>query len=514
MAGIDFIHQNGVDYEIVPEIAPRFKTTVNYAAGDCVIYNAEAYRFKTAHLAGAWIGTDAEKFLVGEELGAIKEDLNAYIITLSSECIQAVETESGYYNTANGKKYNSDEWVRSTTLIPFVSTKDTAVYSTCGYTVNIACYDKNKNILDSTYYAQAYVVGDRSTPKPIPKGTFYLGLNIHNSGATKISIAELPSANVVEYPFTPFYLIENCWATQSGNVLITESYDCVLIPVTAGDVWYTNSTAAANFICFDKTGTFLGMASVTSINNHGNLYTIPADAVYAYVNVQHNKTHGNYSTVYHKMTKGVKILCIGDSITWLDGQTSTSYDNASLFLGYQKQLTAKGYEVTSAGYSGYIYAVDGEHSSIYTKIVTDEYDVSGYDYIVLAGGTNDDLYAVPVGSIPSAYSGVTHDISTTLGALAGLIDYIRANNPTCKIILCTQLKSESLSRPYAEAVQYADGIRNIAKFESCYLVDLFENMNIQPFTDGFDLYFYDTTHPRKAGMQRMGALIAQAVESA
>lgn len=76
MAGIDFIHQNGVDYEIVPEIAPRFKTTVNYAAGDCVIYNAEAYRFKTAHLAGAWIGTDAEKFLVGEELGAIKEDLS------------------------------------------------------------------------------------------------------------------------------------------------------------------------------------------------------------------------------------------------------------------------------------------------------------------------------------------------------------------------------------------------------------------------------------------------------
>lgn len=77
MAGIDFIHQNGVDYEIVPEIAPRFKTTINYAAGDCVIYNAEAYRFKTAHSAGAWIGTDAEKFLVGEELGAIKEDLNA-----------------------------------------------------------------------------------------------------------------------------------------------------------------------------------------------------------------------------------------------------------------------------------------------------------------------------------------------------------------------------------------------------------------------------------------------------
>lgn len=79
MAGIDFIHQNGVDYEIVPEIAPRFKTTINYAAGDCVIYNAEAYRFKTAHSAGAWIGTDAEKFLVGEELGAIKEDLSVAI---------------------------------------------------------------------------------------------------------------------------------------------------------------------------------------------------------------------------------------------------------------------------------------------------------------------------------------------------------------------------------------------------------------------------------------------------
>ena len=97
MAGIDFIHQNGVDYEIVPEIAPRFKTTINYAAGDCVIYNAEAYRFKTAHSAGAWIGTDAEKFLVGEELGAIKEDLNAEQAGVIFPTLTSSDFTQGYW---------------------------------------------------------------------------------------------------------------------------------------------------------------------------------------------------------------------------------------------------------------------------------------------------------------------------------------------------------------------------------------------------------------------------------
>lgn len=76
MAGIDFVHQNGVDYEIVPEIAPLFKTTVSYHAGDHVIYEAGWYIFKADKSAGAWDATKADgPFKVSEQLINIKEEL-------------------------------------------------------------------------------------------------------------------------------------------------------------------------------------------------------------------------------------------------------------------------------------------------------------------------------------------------------------------------------------------------------------------------------------------------------
>ena len=76
MAGIDFIHQNGVDYEIVPEIAELFSTTKTYHTGDHVIYEAGWYTFKTDKYAGAWDATKVNgPFKVSEQLTDLKEDL-------------------------------------------------------------------------------------------------------------------------------------------------------------------------------------------------------------------------------------------------------------------------------------------------------------------------------------------------------------------------------------------------------------------------------------------------------
>ena len=60
MAAIDHINQNSVDYEIVPEIAPLFKTTETYVVGDHVIYQANWYTFKEAKTAGAWDATKVD----------------------------------------------------------------------------------------------------------------------------------------------------------------------------------------------------------------------------------------------------------------------------------------------------------------------------------------------------------------------------------------------------------------------------------------------------------------------
>lgn len=76
MAAIDQVSLGETTYELVPEIAPLFDNTKEYAIGDYVIKDAALYKFKAAHAAGAWVGTDAEVITVGNELTDLKADLS------------------------------------------------------------------------------------------------------------------------------------------------------------------------------------------------------------------------------------------------------------------------------------------------------------------------------------------------------------------------------------------------------------------------------------------------------
>ena len=77
MAKLDIINYKGTPCEIVPEIAPLFKTTEDYSAGDHVIYEAEWYTFKEAKEAGAWDATKVDgPFKVANEIAGLKEDLS------------------------------------------------------------------------------------------------------------------------------------------------------------------------------------------------------------------------------------------------------------------------------------------------------------------------------------------------------------------------------------------------------------------------------------------------------
>lgn len=77
MAKLDQVNYKGTIAEIVPEIAPLFKTTETYAAGDQVIYEADWYTFKEAKEAGAWDATKVDgPFKVADEIVSLKEDLS------------------------------------------------------------------------------------------------------------------------------------------------------------------------------------------------------------------------------------------------------------------------------------------------------------------------------------------------------------------------------------------------------------------------------------------------------
>ena len=76
MAKLDSINYKGTLQEIVPEIAPLFKTTEAYSAGDHVIYEAQWYTFKADKAAGAWDDTKVDgPFTVSEDITQLKNTL-------------------------------------------------------------------------------------------------------------------------------------------------------------------------------------------------------------------------------------------------------------------------------------------------------------------------------------------------------------------------------------------------------------------------------------------------------
>ena len=219
-----------------------------------------------------------------------------------------------------------------------------------------------------------------------------------------------------------------------------------------------------------------------------------------YVNVYRANTKGVNSEMadYVARLNGKKILAIGDSLTWLDGR-SNNYGGMPRFSGWQRQLRLAGYDVISAGYSGNPYAtgldiVDGVDYSIYKEIVTNAYPVSGYDMVILFGGTNDVLYNGALGDRPTDYSNRTFDASKFNGALGAIISYIRTNNTTAQILLASFPKSEAVTRAYSNARSRVSEIEYNADFWSCKYVNVWADLNVQPTYDGFDQFFYDAGH--------------------
>lgn len=419
------------------------------------------------------------------------------------------------WETTTGNKINFNDRISSHELIPI--SEPTLFISSCGYPVTIVCYDENKQYL--TYViARDLATFTGSVFQGTSLATKYIGLNVNTNGnvLNEISIHALTGQDVVKSPFISGdnYLYLQNKIIQNGTLSTNSNYDVVLLPCKEGDKFYINSRGQHNFSSYKYPSTFLSEASYTNIERLSRIYTMPSDTNFTMFNIPHASTHGGeMSRVVSKITKNEKILAIGGSYTWLDNSTG-GYDGSTLFLGWQKILEEDGFEIESAGYNGYTYAtgVSGV-GSMYTEIVTNNYDVSNYDIIILFGGSNDILYNVPLGTRKTSYNDHSFDSDTFNGALGGIIYYIRQNNPSCKIILCSPIKSEASSRDYNNSEKYIEEISYNSSFWSCYYNDLFRTFNTSPYTNNFSDFYYDNTHPNKSGMERLGELMLKAVKN-
>ena len=415
--------------------------------------------------------------------------------------------EAGYYSSVDGSKQSGGTYNRTPYLIP---AEENTYYVSSQGDVYCACFNSAKQYLGRCILSNR---NSRGKIEPTLAGTAYVGL--YQSNATGFNLVKLDSSNVnaIEYPYdgTDYIHLEQIWINGNGEVANTTNLDLIIMQnVKAGDKYYVSNDAAVNAVAFNSALEKLTVQSES--RGRGSVYTVPADACTMYFNLYRNRTTGvdNHMSDYIcKVTKS-KVLAIGDSLTWLDGKAN--YGNAEVFVGWQKQLRMNGYDVVTLGYSGYPYTegidvVEDVSYSIYKEIVTNQATVSGYDFIILFGGTNDVLYNATKGSRPTVYANRVFNSETFNGALGGIISYIRQNNSTAKIMLLSFPKSQATARVFTDAYPFVQEIEYNAKFWSCKYVDIFEKMNVQPSYSGFSTFFYDDTHPNYLGMQRIGEII-------
>ena len=441
------------------------------------------------------------------------QDQTVGITTIS---LTADDLESGYYSSIDGTKQESSSYIRSKEIYPI----DGGYFykSDINVQVQICVYDENKEFISRVYLSPAHTSAKRAI---IPSNARYCAL-FTSSSASSIAITKLDSSKVtcVKHPYSDKDIDETFGYWINGNGEISKSSNFILLSfynIKAGDKYYVSNDASYNGICFDANGDKLTVDSEL-VAPYGKIFTVPSGAVVIYFNIYVATKTGineDYAEYVSKITKSEKILCIGDSVTWLDGRGT--YGGSSHLMGYQRVLRQSGYDVRSAGYSGYPYAEEIHDQgdvkySIHNEIVGKEYDVSGYNIIVLVGGLNDISLSSPLGDRVNDYQPSSMDVNTLNGSLSSIIRYIRSNNDRARILLCTTLKSQDPSRTWIKSYALNNEIKYNGEFWSCYLIDVFANFNVQPFTDQFGDYFYDATHPNWRGMGRLGEIILKAVQ--
>ena len=118
-----FTVTNGADSEIAASsLAGTFSTTVDYSAGDHVIYNGLLFRFIIDHPAGIWIGTDAHSVMLSSEVIELRSAVESLTEKQESSNVfdqaNAVIVEGKYLNYTNGNEGTNAQYCYAADFIP------------------------------------------------------------------------------------------------------------------------------------------------------------------------------------------------------------------------------------------------------------------------------------------------------------------------------------------------------------------------------------------------------------
>lgn len=432
---------------------------------------------------------------------------------------------SSYYSTVTGEIINEPSFIRSKYLVPcgegilFTSADHEA-----GDGMFIICYDRDKKYLGYCPVNSTNAPHPGASLRVTYPDTAFIGLTIKvplipEFFTVTLTPVSAPVDNFIEWPFSKsgkeYIYAENYWINGNGDIAATTNYDCVMFPAGNIKEVYTNATMAYNFFCVSADNVLLSTGSEYEGENLGRRYTVPEGTALIGMNVQKamaKKGAGdvtvevlNYITFTREEAadlplNGKVIWCIGDSITWLDGQYNV--DNCTHFTGYQRELRKRGARVYSFGYSGGVVAKHDANSVVIgTNFASESKSgIPSPDLVLYFGGTNDIYY----GNTPEQFDTALGTVPLSLyNAITGTWD--AETNPD--IYFCEILPSDSPERTPETVEAFNEVIRKNGRYFQMSVIPL---NNLSGLTAK---YRYDNVHPNLAGMKKLGAIIGKYIES-
>lgn len=205
---------------------------------------------------------------------------------------------------------------------------------------------------------------------------------------------------------------------------------------------------------------------------------------------------------------GKKWLAIGTSITWYDGERYQSgMHEDEICRGYVGYVASRKKLITSnLGISGSSLGNINSDSLInrYTSIPWDEADIATIEY-----GVNDYGANVPLGTADDAAG-----TSTFAACFKTIIEYALAENPTLRLVICTEpdVRGDSPNTLGKTLKDYTDVTIAIARQYRLPICDWFYASGINDLDRGGrekDWMTIDGTHPTNKGHNRMAGMLNQ-----
>lgn len=462
--------QNGVSL--------AFSASHAYRTGDYVMYDGALYRFTQDHAAGSWDANEVDTVAVGQ---GIAEAFHALTMHNAANVLPSkADTIVASYNGTAYKIHNNVWTISGTTSANFSRNLLKQQYSTPWWLtpgrvlhirlhktgtmddVRLCLYKYTNGAMASTAFMDMSADGDFTIPSDFTAdgllARLYIAKNKTVSGTIEPEIfVGLPNADIVtkidalDAEVTHYI---SAPGTTYASLTLADINDNVIFKTDSNT--FDDSPVSGVFINRQYLPDY--NLNIAVANGSGNVYTrivkrsdhsVYRDWVQLALKSDVNTVSTAVSAAQGDIDdlsaavlgrfSGKKIYCEGDSIMVGVIQTYPEYTERTVASPNISGALAARIPVATvdnkAHGGDYIRSMNDASSSICDSLLADT-SVSGYDYFVINGGTNDytndrgDNYTL-LGTIDSA------DTATFYGAYNAMLQYIFAQNPKARVMLIT-----------------------------------------------------------------------------